>query len=199
MVAIEKTEASASEAWPELMAALGARSASKSLVNVQRVSLLLAGLRWLGGVRFVLRTLYVVLIFSFLLDNLGQFVAPVTKDPLLYTLYGGLINGIGTGLIFRAYGTSGGADIIGQLINRFRGVPVSQALVGFDLLVLSLAGLLFGPDKALYALIVSFASSRAIGSVTRTWPRSQRLTVSACTPRRAASSACVSPSFRRSR
>jgi uncharacterized membrane-anchored protein YitT (DUF2179 family) len=126
------------------------------------VPLLLAGLLWLGGLRFLARTLYAVLIFSFALDNLGPYVSPVTNDPLLYTLYGGLMYGVGIGLIFRAYGTSGGADIIVQLLNRYRGVPVSQALVGFDILVLALAGIFFGPDKALYALIVSFASSRAV-------------------------------------
>ena len=126
------------------------------------VPLLLAGLRWLGGLQFVARTLYAVLIFSFALDGLGPFVQPVTSDPLLYTLYGGLMYGVGQGLIFRAYGTSGGADIIVQLLNRFRGIPVSQAIVGFDLFVLALAGIFFGPDKALYALIVSFAGSRAL-------------------------------------
>lgn len=127
--------------------------------------LLLAGLRWLGGGRFLLRTLYAVLVFSLVIDNLTGRVPTITTDPLLYTLYGGVMSGVGTGLIFRAYGTSGGSDIVAQLLTRWRGVSVSQALVGFDILVLALAAFYFGADKALYALIVSFAASRAIEAV----------------------------------
>jgi uncharacterized membrane-anchored protein YitT (DUF2179 family) len=127
--------------------------------------LLAAGLRWLGGGRFLWRTLYAVLLFSVVVDNLTGHVPTITTDPLLYTLYGGVMSGVGTGLIFRAYGTSGGSDIVAQLLTRFRGVPVSQALVGFDVLVLALAAFYFGADKALYALIVSFAGSRAIEAV----------------------------------
>ena len=52
-----------------------------------------------------------------------------------------------------------------QLLTRLRGISVSQALVGFDVLVLALAAFYFGTDKALYALIVSFAGSRAIEAV----------------------------------
>lgn len=127
--------------------------------------LLLAGLRWLGGGRFLLRTLYAVVLFSIILDSLTDRVPTITTDPLLYTLYGGVMSGVGTGLIFRAYGTSGGSDIVAQLLTRWRGVSVSQALVGFDILVLTLAAFYFGTDKALYALIVSFAASRAIEAV----------------------------------
>ena len=132
---------------------------------VLNIPLLLAGWRWLGGLRFVARTLYTVLVFSLTLDYLAPFIKPVTSDPLLYTLYGGIMFGSGMGLIFRAYGTSGGSDIVVQILNRLRGIAVSQALVGFDLFVLALAAYFFGADKALYALIVSFTSSRAVAAV----------------------------------
>lgn len=128
------------------------------------VPLLLAGLRWLGGWRFVARTLFAVVVLSVAIDALRPFLTPVTHDPLLYTLYGGLLGGVGEGLVFRGYGTTGGSDIIALLLRR-RGVPINQTLIGFDALVYAGAALALGADRALYALIGSYAASRMIALI----------------------------------
>lgn len=136
------------------------------LVLMLNVPLLLAGILWLGGWRFLVRTTYTVIAYSLLLDLLRPlFPQSVTADPLLYTLYGGLLGGAGVGLVFRAQGTTGGDDIIAQLLNRFRGIPVNSALVLINAAILVFVGLRFGPEKALYALISAFASSRAVDFV----------------------------------
>jgi uncharacterized membrane-anchored protein YitT (DUF2179 family) len=129
------------------------------------VPLLLAGMRWLGGWRFLARTLYAVTLLSVLIDAFHNLVPPITQEPILYTLYGGLIDGVGVGLVFRAHGTTGGSDIVALLLNRFRGVAINQSLLGFDAAVYVLAAVFFGPDRALYALISSYAGSRAVALV----------------------------------
>src|SRR5689334_14602435 len=58
------------------------------LVLLLHLPLVLAGLIWLGGWRFLVRTAYAVVIYSFLLDFLTPYFRSVTSDPLLYTLYG---------------------------------------------------------------------------------------------------------------
>lgn len=135
------------------------------LVLLINIPLLVAGLIWLGGWRFLARTTYTVLIYSFLLDFFRPFVQSVTSDPLLYTLYGGLLGGAGVGLVFRAQGTTGGDDIGAQLLYRFRGIPVNTGLVIMNAAVLLLVGFRFGADKALYALISAFAASQAVNFV----------------------------------
>ncbi|MEO8289106.1 MAG: YitT family protein [Chloroflexota bacterium] len=136
------------------------------LVLLINIPLVLAGIMWLGGWRFLVRTTYAVLVYSILLDLLRPlFTQPVTTDPLLYTLYGGLLGGVGVGLVFRAQGTTGGDDIIAQLLHRFRGIPVNSALVMINAAILVLVGLRFGPEKALYALISAFAASKAVDFV----------------------------------
>ncbi len=135
------------------------------LVLLVNVPLLLAGILWLGGWRFLARTTYTVLVYSLLLDFLRPFTQSVTTDPLLYTLYGGLLGGAGVGLVFRAQGTTGGDDIGAQLLYRFRGIPVNTGLVLINAAILVLVGFRFGADKALYALISAFASSQAVNFV----------------------------------
>jgi uncharacterized membrane-anchored protein YitT (DUF2179 family) len=135
------------------------------LVLLANVPLLLAGILWLGGWRFLARTTYTVLVYSFLLEFFRPFTQSVTTDPLLYTLYGGLLGGAGVGLVFRAQGTTGGDDIGAQLLDRFRGIPVNTGLVLINAAILVLVGFRFGADKALYALISAFASSQAVNFV----------------------------------
>lgn len=136
-----------------------------ALVLIINVPLVVAGILWLGGWRFLARTSYAVVVYSLLLDLLAPFLKSWTSDPLLYTLYGGLLGGTGVGLVFRAHGTTGGDDIGAQLMNRFFSIPVNGALVVLDAVVLILVGLTFGPPKALYALISAFAASRAVSFV----------------------------------
>jgi uncharacterized membrane-anchored protein YitT (DUF2179 family) len=75
------------------------------------------------------------------------------------------LGGAGVGLVFRAQGTTGGDDIVAQLLFRFRGIPVNSALVIINAAILALVGVRFGPEKALYALISAFASSTAVNTV----------------------------------
>ena len=43
----------------------------------------------------------------------------LVDDPLLSSIFGGVLIGAGLGMIFRARATSGGTDIIAQLLNKY--------------------------------------------------------------------------------
>ena len=127
--------------------------------------LFLAGIRWGGGMRFAARTLFATVIMTLSIDFFAPRVQPITHDPLLYTLYGGILDGIGVGLVFRARGTTGGTDILAQLLNRWIDISLSVWLLVLNVLILGAAGMVFGWEQALYALILSFVSSRTIDVV----------------------------------
>ena len=132
------------------------------LINVP---LLLAGLRWAGGRRFAVRTGLAVLVLSLALDLLPPYLPEATSDPLLYTLYGGLLDGLGMGLVFRAGGTTGGTDILARLFQRFTSFNLGGILLGINVAILGAAAAVFGLEPALYALIVAYVSSRVIDLV----------------------------------
>jgi uncharacterized membrane-anchored protein YitT (DUF2179 family) len=153
------------------------------VVLLVNIPLLAAGLFWLGGWRFLVRTTYTVILYSLLLDILRPFFEKsVTTDPLLYTLYGGLLGGAGVGLVFRAQGTTGGDDIVAQILFRFRGIPVNSALVIINAAILALVGVRFGPEKALYALISAFASSTAVNAVLEGFRPTRLVYIISATP-----------------
>lgn len=129
------------------------------------VPLFLAGLCWAGGLRFAVRTAVAVVAMAVALDVLPPYLPETTSDPLLYTLYGGMLDGLGMGLVFRTGGTTGGTDILARLLQRFTSFNLGGILLAINVAILGTAAAVFGLEAALYALIVAYASSRVIDLV----------------------------------
>ena len=124
------------------------------------IPLFVLGWRFLGGARFAARTAVTTVLFSVLVDGLVPFLPPhgLTADPVLNVLYGGVIGGAGAGLIYRGRGTSGGTDILARILTRWRHIPVSQSYLFSDAMVMALAGVAFGWNQALYAIVTLYIS-----------------------------------------
>jgi len=132
-------------------------------VLLGNIPLFILGWRYLGGPRFAIRTILSIFAFSVFTDSLVFFlpVGGVTNDLVLNTLYGGLLLGVGSGIVYRGRGTSGGTDILGRILNRYTGVTISQAYLITDSLVVLGAGFIFGWTKALYGLVLIYVSGIA--------------------------------------
>lgn len=132
------------------------------MVFIGNVPMFLLGWRYLGGVRFAMRTAVSIAVFSFLTDFLVLFIpVGVTNDLFLNCLYGGLLLGVGLGIVYRGQGTSGGSDILGRILNHRLGISISQAYLVTDTLVVLLGGLAFSWRLALYGLVVIYVSGLA--------------------------------------
>src|SRR3990172_4018277 len=133
------------------------------MVLIFNIPLFFLGWRFLGGRRFLARTIVATVAYSTLLDGLTFFLPKdgLTPDPVLNALYGGVVGGIGVGLVFRAQGTSGGTDILARLLGQWRGIPISQSYLITDAGVVLVAGLAFSWELALYALVALYVSGLA--------------------------------------
>lgn len=133
------------------------------LILVLNLPLFALGMRYLGGWKFLARTVSATLLYSLMTTVLEQthWVRPITNDLVLNTLYGAIIGGFGSGLVLRARATTGGTDILALLLMRARGIPLSQSYVITDAAVFIAAGAAFGWDKALYAFIANYIGGLA--------------------------------------
>lgn len=123
-------------------------------------------LSWrLIGPMFGAKTLFGTITLSIFVDLFNQIATPITNDLLLAAIYGGVISGIGLGLAFRSGGSTGGTDMAAQLVARFFPTSVGQALLFVDGLVIILAGVAFGLELAMYALIAVFITTKTIDLV----------------------------------
>ena len=120
--------------------------------------LLFVGFKYLGRFNFLIRTLYVVILFSLGVDLLAPWLPAggATDNLMLSALYGGVVGGIGSGLIYRGQGTSGGTGILARVVQLKTGFPISQVYLLTDGFIVFIAGLVFGWDKALYALVTLY-------------------------------------------
>jgi uncharacterized membrane-anchored protein YitT (DUF2179 family) len=140
------------------------------MVLAGNVPLFLLGWRFLGGLKFAMRTGFAILTYSLLTDLLLKtlFFAPngpaeilihdLKDDIFLNSLYGAIISGIGYGLVYRARGTSGGSDILARILNNWRGISMTQSYLIVDTAVILSAGFIFGWKLALYAMITLYIS-----------------------------------------
>lgn len=125
---------------------------------VLNIPMLMLGFWYLGRFRFLSRTLYVVLLYNLGIDFLAIWLPPngITDDLLLNTLYSAAVGGIGSGLIYRGYGTPAGTGVVGRVLQLKTGVPLSQVYLMTDGLVIAAMGLVFGWERALYSLLSLF-------------------------------------------
>ncbi|GAW29307.1 MULTISPECIES: YitT family protein [unclassified Carboxydocella] len=117
------------------------------------------------GWGFAARTFLGALTLPIFVDLLTPYLQPATSNLLLASLYGGVVTGAGIGLVFRSKGSTGGTDELAALLHKFVGLPLGQILLFIDGLVILGATLVFGVEKALYALITVFVAARVIDLV----------------------------------
>ncbi|TYC50046.1 YitT family protein [Weissella muntiaci] len=108
---------------------------------------------------------------------------PWVQDPLVDAIFGGALNGFGTGLALRNGLSTGGLDIIGILVRRWTGMKMGAANLTFNFFILLGSGLLFGPEFALYTGIGLVVNARVIDLV---YTRQQKLQVMIVTENREA-------------
>lgn len=96
---------------------------------------------------------------------LTSHLQPLTTNPLLASIYGGIGVGLGIGIVFRGRGSTGGFSIASQILHKYTGLSLGLCVAVFDGLVILLAGIVFDPEKALYALIALFVTSKTIDIV----------------------------------
>ncbi len=128
------------------------------------IPLLLLSWRIIGPV-FGAKTIFGTIAMSVFVDLFNQFAVPMTEDLLLAAIYGGVLSGIGLGIAFRSGGSTGGTDMAAQLVARFFPTSVGQALLIVDGFVIILAGIAFGLELAMYALIAVFITTKAVDLV----------------------------------
>lgn len=124
------------------------------------IPIFLIGLKYTGW-RFILRCFLTVATLGLFTDVLA-FLPPMTSNPLLASLYGGVCQGIGIGLFIRYEFSSGGTELLGRVISKWvkvLGIPVCVGICD-AIIVVTGAIALTSADNILYALIVVFVSTK---------------------------------------
>ena len=107
------------------------------------------------GFRFLLSSIYSVLLSSAMMEIFGRFVGPLTDNMFLAAIAGGALQAVGIGMVFRAGATTGGMDIIVRVLRRrLRYIKTGTLFLIIDGVIITVSGFVFkNLDVALYAAL----------------------------------------------
>ena len=133
------------------------------LILICNLPFLFFGYKHIGRNFFISSSFAIALlaIVEFPLKTIGPFVT----DPLLATVFGGLLLGAGVGMIIRNGGALDGTEILGILLTKEIPYSVGEFVMSFNLFIFTWAGFVLGPEKAMYSIITYYIASKAIDIV----------------------------------
>ena len=130
---------------------------------ILNIPLFIVGYKAMGRL-FAFRSLVATILFSLMIDLLPLKAIPV--EPILGTLYGGVLLGVGLGFILRGGATTGGTDMAARMVHKYLPfLSVGMFLFLIDCIVVVAAWIFIGSSEALYALICIFVSGKAVDMV----------------------------------
>lgn len=112
------------------------------------------------GRRFAALSMLSVVITSVLTDAIPAFA--IAEDPLLNSVFGGLVNGAATSMCLRANASTGGTDFISIYLAEKSGRDAYNTILAMNLCMLTVAGLVFGWERAMYSMVFQFCSTQAL-------------------------------------
>lgn len=124
------------------------------------IPLFIAGVLILGkkfGIKSLVGTL--TLPFFVILTDSWE---PWTLNPLLGAIFGGIFVGMGVGLVFKGKASTGGTDLLAQIITKYTGLTLGTSVLLIDGVIAISAALVFDLEKGLYALIGLYVTTKTI-------------------------------------
>lgn len=134
------------------------------LVLILNIPFIFIGYKNLGK-GFLFRTIYCMVLFSLSLSFFQLFEA-VTEEILLATVFGGILLGVGVGVIIHFGGCVDGTESVAIVISKKTNLSVGQIVLIFNLVIYSIAGFIFGFDRAMYSLLTYVITFKVIDFVS---------------------------------
>ena len=160
------------------MILLAGRSIPYTLINLLINSIpIYIGFRFIGK-KFTLYSCYMIILTSVLTDLIPSYV--ITYDTLLISIFGGIINGTVISICLMMNANTGGTDFIAIFLSERKGMDSWNVVLVFNVVLLLVAGLMFGWEKALYSIIFQFTSTQVVHGLYHRYQQQTLFIVTDC-------------------
>lgn len=122
------------------------------------------------GKKLAIKSVVGTIELSIILEILNN-IEPMTNDKLLAAIYGGMLTGIGTALILKSGGSTGGTDLLSYIIKSYKpGIRSSSIITSTDTIIIILNIVTFkNIEIGLYSIIVIYITGKVIDIVEEQW------------------------------
>lgn len=135
------------------------------LLFLFNIPIFIAGYKFVDK-EFILLSLVGMTAFSVSIDTFS-FLKNVVyiDDTLLSCLYGGVLNGVGMGIVFRNRASQGGIDIVAVIVKKYFSMNLGSTSLLINFIIVGIASLFFGLKLAMYTLVSMYVSSAVLDKV----------------------------------
>ncbi|GGH88881.1 uncharacterized membrane-anchored protein YitT (DUF2179 family) [Pullulanibacillus pueri] len=117
-----------------------------------------------GYFQYALKTLIGTVFLPFVVFLTSDWQA-ATMNPLLGGLFGGIGVGLGLGIVFRGNASTGGTDLVAQIVHKYTGISLGACVAIIDGLIVVSSAFALSLESALYALIGMYLTGKVIDVV----------------------------------
>lgn len=129
---------------------------------ILNIPLFIFGLFKLGK-EFFLKSLIGTIALSSFIDFFEKYPV-LTQDKFLACIYGGCILGVGTAIVLKSFGSTGGTDLIANIVRYYKpSFRTSHIIIIFDIIVISINVIIFRKiEIGLYSAIAIYLYGKVI-------------------------------------
>lgn len=148
-------------------------------IAIVSIPLIILGYKYFGKA-FIFKTFISIILISAFTDLLKEFInlQAMTHEPILASIFGGLLIGLGVGLVMLGKSSTGGTTILAEVIALKTRYKTSQIILVIDGLIMFSSIFVYGDlEKALFSVIGVYITSRIIDILLSGKPAQKAITI----------------------
>ena len=98
-------------------------------------------------------------VFVSLTEHLSTYISFKESEMILIAVFGGTLQGLGAGLIFRAGYSTGGTDILNMIVSKIFKISLGKSMIFTDGTIILIGAFVFGFNHLMYSLIILYLIS----------------------------------------
>ena len=98
-------------------------------------------------------------VFVSITEHLSTYISFKESEMILIAVFGGVLQGIGAGLIFRAGYSTGGTDILNMIVSKIFKISLGNSMFFTDGTIIVIGAFVFGFNHLMYSLIILYLIS----------------------------------------
>lgn len=118
------------------------------------------------GLKFSLKSIITTILFTIFIElvNFNDYILHNRTDMFISSIYGGLLLGIGISLVFKAESSSGGSDLLAQILRKKGGtLNLSKIMLSIDSIIIAALMIEFKDiNLGLYSVVSIYVSSKMV-------------------------------------
>ena len=131
------------------------------IISISNVFLIILSYLLLGKEKTKMSILGSILfpVFVSMTEHVSTYISFKESEMILIAIFGGVLQGIGAGLIFRAGYSTGGTDILNMIISKIFKISLGNSMFFTDGTIIVIGAFVFGFNHLMYSLIILYLIS----------------------------------------